>query len=370
MFAAIRDKYPDNNLEVLEYFVSKYVSTELQQFISYLASLEVEQPTLDETNTMTVSRYQLAHNIAKSMCCLYEDDHYNCIVTYNKLVDAPKPEGLDASEYYKKQLLDNVPDPDEVFWLSLEKLKVLFGYFEIAMDIGLDSLKEESIIVSRLKGSHDITDVCKPLCEVEFINTYMKAEDPIKVDFANKRIGGGVLKHGCCQEELMFLSNPDLIGLMPLVPILAEDEAVVVSGVKQMFVISGYGYTAQLSGQYNLDVAQTIIMVDAIDYRNNNKEQYEMSNKMIELNKLIVAYSGIKNGSCISTGNWGCGIYAGDPRIKFMLQWLAASSNGHNLKFYAKSNYYWSSQVYSRFKALDTKKLLEYVIQTKNRFGV
>lgn len=27
----------------------------------------------------------------------------------------------------------------------------------------------------------------------------------------------------------------------------------------------------------------------------------------------------------ISTGRWGCGIFGGDPQLKFLIQWLAAS---------------------------------------------
>lgn len=30
----------------------------------------------------------------------------------------------------------------------------------------------------------------------------------------------------------------------------------------------------------------------------------------------------------IATGNWGCGAYGGDPQLKSMLQWAAASSAG------------------------------------------
>jgi poly(ADP-ribose) glycohydrolase len=28
------------------------------------------------------------------------------------------------------------------------------------------------------------------------------------VDFANKHIGGGVLKNGCVQEEILFVTHP------------------------------------------------------------------------------------------------------------------------------------------------------------------
>jgi poly(ADP-ribose) glycohydrolase len=32
----------------------------------------------------------------------------------------------------------------------------------------------------------------------------------IKVDFANKFIGGGVLRHGKVQEEIMFINRPEM----------------------------------------------------------------------------------------------------------------------------------------------------------------
>ena len=31
------------------------------------------------------------------------------------------------------------------------------------------------------------------------------------VDFANKEIGGGVLKAGCVQEEILFLTHPEAL---------------------------------------------------------------------------------------------------------------------------------------------------------------
>lgn len=27
----------------------------------------------------------------------------------------------------------------------------------------------------------------------------------------------------------------------------------------------------------------------------------------------------------VATGNWGCGVFGGDPELKAMIQWLAAS---------------------------------------------
>nr|PIM05478.1 poly(ADP-ribose) glycohydrolase [Toxoplasma gondii COUG] len=38
-----------------------------------------------------------------------------------------------------------------------------------------------------------------------------------------------------------------------------------------------------------------------------------------------------------ATGNWGCGVFKGDPQLKFLLQWLAASLVGRRLIYHAHS---------------------------------
>ncbi|KFG65504.1 poly(ADP-ribose) glycohydrolase, partial [Toxoplasma gondii RUB] len=35
--------------------------------------------------------------------------------------------------------------------------------------------------------------------------------------------------------------------------------------------------------------------------------------------------------------NWGCGVFKGDPQLKFLLQWLAASLVGRRLIYHAHS---------------------------------
>ena len=50
---------------------------------------------------------------------------------------------------------------------------------------------------------------------------------------------------------------------------------------------------------------------------------------------MIIDYSLILQGSSISTGNWGCGTFGGNPRIKCLVQVLAASIAGvRKLDFY------------------------------------
>lgn len=37
----------------------------------------------------------------------------------------------------------------------------------------------------------------------------------------------------------------------------------------------------------------------------------------------------------VATGNWGCGVFGGDPEFKSLLQWMAASrANVPKLRYY------------------------------------
>ena len=38
-----------------------------------------------------------------------------------------------------------------------------------------------------------------------------------------------------------------------------------------------------------------------------------------------MGFSDLPEGTDVVTGNWGCGAFNGDVRIKFMIQWLACS---------------------------------------------
>jgi hypothetical protein len=36
----------------------------------------------------------------------------------------------------------------------------------------------------------------------------------------------------------------------------------------------------------------------------------------------------------VATGNWGCGAFNGDPPLKAVIQWLAASAEGRALRYH------------------------------------
>ena len=53
----------------------------------------------------------------------------------------------------------------------------------------------------------------------------------MQVDFANKYLGGGVLGHGCVQEEIRFVICPEMIVTRLFTEALDEMESLVMTGI-------------------------------------------------------------------------------------------------------------------------------------------
>lgn len=56
----------------------------------------------------------------------------------------------------------------------------------------------------------------------------------LQVDFANRYLGGGVLGHGCVQEEIRFMINPECIVGMLFCESMKSDEAIYIYGAEQV----------------------------------------------------------------------------------------------------------------------------------------
>lgn len=364
LIRTIRCNYPNSNLSVLKYYLEKNSSlAPIIRFIRTLAVIKLDHPKWDN-NKLELSQLQVAHLLAKSFLCMNKNQ-YDCIVIFDKLSDPIKPMDVDPIEYYKQLMLSNPLDPDEMFDLSIEKLKFLFNYFASIRDQPLT----ENILITKIDNKFNLTDMnlsTIKLSSIEFVSGYMNDSDSIKVDFANKNIGGGVLKHGCCQEEIIFLTNPELIGIMSLVDTLNPIQCIIVDGITQYSKAINYGFDLRYDNKdYSFDTKQTIIMIDAIDYRKSISDQYLESNKQIEIQKAINGFK-ITKGLSISTGHWGCGAFKGNKKLKFMIQWLAASIAGNNLKYYIGSDS--SDNILTRFYNANRRKtaleLYEIILET------
>jgi poly(ADP-ribose) glycohydrolase len=168
--------------------------------------------------------------------------------------------------------------------------------------------------------------------------------DTLQVDFANKRVGGGILGRGCVQEEIRFAICPELIVSKLFTEHLHDNECLVITGAERFCKYTGYARSFQFAGNYNDTTPRDeynrlrvqVVAMDAKSFR-RSEDQFEMKVIERELNK---AYCGFHEPSqepgtpCpVITGNWGCGAFRGDPHLKFLIQLMAATEAGRELVY-------------------------------------
>lgn len=81
---------------------------------------------------------------------------------------------------------------------------------------------------------------------------------PLQVDFANKYIGGGVLGHGCVQEEIRFLICPEMIITRLFTEVLEKNECLIMTGIRIIL-------PSMLPGIFQIKV-QSVIFVSKVKH--------------------------------------------------------------------------------------------------------
>jgi len=166
------------------------------------------------------------------------------------------------------------------------------------------------------------------------------AADHRQVDFANAYLGGGVLSGGCVQEEIRFAVAPELLVGMILSPRMGPDEAIVLRGAERFTLTRGYAASLAYDGHFEDPASRAadgtpdieLVAIDALDYRRQNAAaQFTEEAMLRELSKARCGFLRDARALPVATGNWGCGAFRGDPALKAVLQWLAASSEGRGV---------------------------------------
>ncbi|ODM87134.1 Poly(ADP-ribose) glycohydrolase [Orchesella cincta] len=232
-----------------------------------------------------------------------------------------------------------------------EKLKCILNYFQQVGQPGKNAEKENRIISFERRCIHKKVDWANSQRQLATIKLEVskKIEEEhgtLHVDFANKKVGGGVLNEGSVMEEIMFAICPEMIVSRLFTEILDDDEVLVITGTEQYSNYKGYSRNFQFDGSckpldYKVDelgrsCSQAVIM-DALHFKQHEVDtQFQENLINRELHKAYVAFV-IPPGEPnipISTGNWGCGAFNGDVELKFLIQWMAASETGRNLMTY------------------------------------
>ncbi|KAK5854060.1 hypothetical protein PBY51_015162 [Eleginops maclovinus] len=167
----------------------------------------------------------------------------------------------------------------------------------------------------------------------------------LQVDFANRFVGGGVTGHGLVQEEIRFIINPELIVSRLFTEALEYNECLIITGTEQYSKYSGYAESYKWKATHKDETPRDdwqrrcteIVAIDALKFR-HFLEQFLPEKMARELNK---AYCGFfRNNvnsnalSAVATGNWGCGAFGGDTRLKALIQLMAAAEAGRDMAYF------------------------------------
>ncbi|XP_006874659.1 PREDICTED: poly(ADP-ribose) glycohydrolase isoform X1 [Chrysochloris asiatica] len=250
-----------------------------------------------------------------------------------------------------------------------EKLKTLFCYFRRVTEkkpTGLVTFTRQS-----LEDFPDWERCAKPLTRLHV--TYEgtiegNGQGMLQVDFANRFVGGGVTSAGLVQEEIRFLINPELIVSRLFTEVLDHNECLIITGTEQYSDYSGYAETYRWA-QNHEDVSERddwqrrcteIVAIDALHFR-RYLDQFVPEKIRRELNK---AYCGFvrpgvssENLSAVATGNWGCGAFGGDSRLKALIQILAAAAAERDVVYFTFGDSELMRDIYSMHTFLTERKL-------------
>ncbi|XP_062381759.1 poly(ADP-ribose) glycohydrolase-like isoform X2 [Sardina pilchardus] len=167
----------------------------------------------------------------------------------------------------------------------------------------------------------------------------------LQVDFANRFVGGGVTATGLVQEEIRFLINPELIVSRLFTESLQSNECLIITGTEQYSRYRGYAETYKWDGSCDDQTPRDrwqrrcteIVAIDALKFR-TFLEQFHPDRMSRELNKAYCGFArpGVarQHLSAVATGNWGCGVFGGDARLKALLQMLAAAEAGRDVVYF------------------------------------
>jgi poly(ADP-ribose) glycohydrolase len=131
-----------------------------------------------------------------------------------------------------------------------------------------------------------------------------------QVDFANRFLGGGVLRLGCLQEEIRFMLSPELIVGMLFLPAMAENEVVEITGAERFSSYTGYGGKFQYAGNFVDSTPRDpwgrrctkIIAMDAVEWPGESQFQEKLL-----LREVCKAYCGFLSTEKVASISEGTG---------------------------------------------------------------
>ncbi|XP_078421917.1 poly(ADP-ribose) glycohydrolase-like [Cetorhinus maximus] len=229
-----------------------------------------------------------------------------------------------------------------------EKLKTIFCYFSMVtenMPTGLVTFQRCCL--------NDSVDWRRSPCKLTQLRVSSEGrieeeeQGELQVDFASPMVGGGVLGSGLVQEEIRFLINPELIVARLFTEKLADNECLVITGAQRYSEYGGYSDSYRWLRCHNDETPRDswlrrcteIVAIDALNFR-NPMDQYKICYLERELNKAYCGFSTAdrvilaRHKPAVATGNWGCGAFKGDAKLKALIQIMAAAQAQRDVVYF------------------------------------
>ncbi|PSN52583.1 hypothetical protein C0J52_13081 [Blattella germanica] len=194
-------------------------------------------------------------------------------------------------------------------------------------------------------------------------------EGMIQVDFANRLVGGGVLGGGCVQEEIRFVICPELIVSRLFTEALDLTEALLIVGCERFSMYTGYCDTFEWTGDYRDRTPHdssrrricSIVAIDALRV-GSLSSQFTPNNVMRELNKAYAGFHCPESTSDerlagVASGNWGCGAFRGDAKLKTLIQLMAATQAGRSLAYFTFGNTELRDEIFHMYTYLKDQQI-------------
>lgn len=315
-------------------FFSKTLPVMVQLALS-LPDLVTKPPPLlvqGTTHSITLSQMQIASLLANAFFCTFprrnakgNDTEYARYpdINFNRLF------------FHKEQR-------------SLEKIKCLLHYFQRVTTkppTGTVTFTRQAVAYREIP-KWEASRQSLPRLHVTSAGLIEEATGLLQVDFANKYLGGGVLGLGCVQEEIRFVLCPELIISRLFTQVLDKTEALIITGCEQFSRASGYSSSFRWEGPYDDQTPMDqwgrrlcqVTAIDALHFTKQPNVQYEPFYVNRELNKAFAGFKVIEGSAGIpiglATGNWGCGAFKGNPRLKALIQLAVCGHVGRDLAYF------------------------------------
>jgi len=312
-------------------------------------------PVLQKPGHLTLTQRQCLCILANGFFCSFSNrKSTNCLSDQN----VPS---INFDELYNRYGLISV---------KVAKLQMLFSYFERCLHRlrNSDDLNRPIHFIRRQAAESTKTDWIR--CNLPLKHPVMHpleesiddAKNMLRMDFANRIIGGAAIAYGYAQEEILFCLNPELIAARLFCPAMEDDVAVIIIGAEQFTKAKDYASSLQYGGTFNDPtptrsdgaLASYICAVDALDFRDGSQErQFSPSFVLRELTKAWAGFDIDEGPDGVATGNWGCGAFQGNAGLKSIIQWLAASRAQKTMHYFPWDNL----DIYSRLPGLTANLL-------------